>query len=195
MQFSTFLSVSRNLFSLSKVQLLKESQIEGSRDRERERETREQQDLTQYLRQIDEMERRERELNPEIAERERIIQEQDRAYQDMVERDRQRVFYFFLNFSKQLEMEKKQEELRRKEAEEKLKEETKLKIIEERREKLRLKYKLEPNPEIEENLVKLIFKFEDKRIQRYFRKEETFQVFLYFSEPTRVFSTIWKSMK
>jgi hypothetical protein len=78
-----------------------------------------------------------------------------------------------------LELEKKREELLRKEAEEKLKEETKLKSIEERREKLRLKYKLEPNPEIEENLVKLIFKFEDKRIQRYFRKEETFQVFYF----------------
>jgi hypothetical protein len=81
------------------VQLMKESQIEGSRDRERERETREEQDLTQYLRQIDEMERRERELNPEIAERERIIQEQDRAYQEMVERDRQKVSVLSSNIS------------------------------------------------------------------------------------------------
>ena len=43
------------------------------------------------MRQIDEMERRERELNPQIVERENIIRDQDRAYQEMVERDRQRV--------------------------------------------------------------------------------------------------------
>eukprot|EP01080_Neovahlkampfia_damariscottae_P005431 gene5431-9244_t len=159
-----------------KIQLLKESEVDGSRVRERERETREEAELSSYLRQIDEMEQRERELNPQIVERENIIRDQDRAYQEMVERDRQM----------QMEEEKKKEEEKRKEAEEKLKQEKKKKEIEERREKLKLKYQLEPNPDFEDDLIKIIFKFEVKRIQRYFRKEDTFEDLFEFLDINQV---------